>query len=85
MRTLYIKMAMEADAYTIGNYLKKQGFRVECLKGGERKGWSNGTFEFNDAVPRNVLMDIQGNLYFIDLQINNPERLNHYLSECNLQ
>jgi hypothetical protein len=37
-------MAMEADSYTIENYLKKQGFRNDYLKGGERKGWTNGTF-----------------------------------------
>ena len=35
----------------------------------------------SDAVPRNVLMDIQGNLYFIDLQINNPKRLYQYLAD----
>lgn len=60
----YIKMAMEADSYTIGG----------------RLGWTNDICEFNDAVPRNVLMDVQGNLYFIDLQINNPKRLYQYLA-----
>lgn len=77
----YVKMAMEADSYTIENYLRKRGFRKEYLQGGERKGWTNDVFEFNDAVPRNVLMDIEGNLYFIDLQINNPNRLKQYLAE----
>ena len=77
----YIKMAMEADSYTIGEYLKKRGFVQDYLKGSERKGWTNGTYEFSDAVPRNVLMDLQGNLYFIDLQINSPGRLDRYLSE----
>ncbi len=77
----FVKMAMEADSYTIENYLKKRGFKIEFLQGGERKGWTNGIFEFNDAVPRNVLMDIEGNLYFIDLQINNPKRLVQYLTE----
>lgn len=77
----YIKMAMEADTYTIENYLKRQGFRYEKLSVENKKGWTNGTFEFSDAVPRNVLMDIQGNLYFIDLQINNPQRLKQYLAQ----
>lgn len=72
---------MEADSYTIENYLKKQGFRYENLSVENKKGWTNGTFEFCDAVPRNVLMDVQGNLYFIDLQINNPARLSRYLTE----
>ena len=74
MQQPYIKMAMEADLYTIENYLKARGFKNEYLAIGGRKGWTNGVFEFNDAVPRNVLMDIKGNLYFIDLQINNPRR-----------
>ena len=77
----YIKMAMEADSYTIESYLKKQGFRYENLSVENKKGWTNDMFEFSDAVPRNVLMDIQGNLYFIDLQINNPERLKLYLAD----
>lgn len=77
----YIKMAMEADSYTIESYLKKQGFKYESLSVENKKGWTNGMFEFSDAVPRNVLMDIQGNLYFIDLQINNPRRLKQYLSQ----
>ena len=77
----YIKMAMEADSYTIESYLKKQGFRYESLSVENKKGWTNSMFEFSDAVPRNVLMDIQGNLYFIDLQINNPQRLKQYLAQ----
>ena len=72
---------MEADSYTIESYLKRQGFIYNNLSVENKKGWTNGTFEFCDAVPRNVLTDVQGNLYFIDLQINNPARLNKYLSE----
>ena len=81
MQQPYIKMAMEADSYSIENYLKARGFKNEYLSTGGRKGWTNGVFEFNDAVPRNVLMDIQGNLYFIDLQINNPGRLKQYIED----
>ena len=77
----YIKMAMEADSYAIGNYLIGKGFKNEYLQCGQRRGWTNGIFEFNDAVPRNVLMDVKGNLYFIDLQINNPTRLKRYLED----
>ena len=77
----FVKQSMEADSYTIENYLKKRGFRNEYLKTNDRKGWTNDVFEFNDAVPRNVLMDLHGDLYFIDLQINNPKRLSQYLSD----
>lgn len=77
----YVKMAMEADSYTIETYLKNHGYRQDFLSIGGRRGWTNDTYEFNDAVPRNVLMDIRGNLYFIDLQINNPQRLNQYLED----
>ena len=76
----YIKGATEADSYAIETFFEKAGYHKAKIFTGHT-GWTNGIYEIGDAVPRNVLMDVQGNLYFIDSNLNNIQRLSQQLSQ----
>lgn len=70
----YVQQAMETDQYTIDTFMKNAGYKNTTLQNG-RKGWANGVYEVGDVVPRNVLMDIHGTLYFIDADVVNAPRV----------
>jgi hypothetical protein len=65
----YVRAEREAAQEEIDDYLESNGFRETTLSDG-MPGWTNGEYEIWDAEPRNVLVDRDGNLYFIDTVVN---------------
>jgi hypothetical protein len=65
----YVRNPKKATQEQIDNYLIANGFRYTKLSDGF-SGWTNGKYELWDAEPRNVLVDKEGNLCFIDTVIN---------------
>ncbi|MDR2408003.1 MAG: hypothetical protein LBE13_07825, partial [Bacteroidales bacterium] len=57
----------------IDSYLQSQGFRKTIISDGE-EGWTNDKYELWDTDPRNVLVDKNGNLYFIDTVVNSVNK-----------
>ena len=71
----YVKNAKPASQNAIDDFLKSKGFKKSKISDGEI-GWTNGKYELWDAEPKNVLIDKEGNLYFIDTVVN------HVLSQA---
>ena len=74
----FIIAEREATMEEIVYSLESMGF-VSCLNG---EYFTNDEYDIFDALPNNVLMGIDGNLYFIDTIIyrNNDGNLNKYQS-----
>lgn len=66
LRQVRIEQARPATQVMIDTYMSALGFtRME----GEEGRFSNGTYEVWDVLPRNVLVDREGDLYVIDAEI----------------
>jgi hypothetical protein len=61
----YIIAEREATEEEIASYMNMLGFTMDCYD-----EFHNDKYIVFDAVPNNVLYGIDGDLYFIDTQIN---------------
>ena len=65
-----IKDAKPATTIEIDTYMSALGFTKENDEG----RYSNGTYVVWDVVPRNVLVDTDGDIYVVDAEIMNIEK-----------
>jgi hypothetical protein len=65
----YVNDAEYAEMRNIYIWLRDHGFNPARLTNG-MEGFTNGKYEISDVKPANVLVDNEGNLRFIDTDIN---------------
>ena len=73
MEQPYVPNYEYSSQLKIGSELDKMGFKKSVLGNGINKGfngYTNGIYELTDAKPQNVLIDENGKLHFIDLDIS---------------
>ncbi len=71
----YVHNATLATQQRIDEYLQEIGFEKTELSNG-LQGYTNSRYELSDAKPANVLVDENGDLRFIDLDISSSEYVN---------
>jgi hypothetical protein len=66
----YIESTIITTQSEIDDFLKNCGFKKTSKIQRGRPIWTNNNYEISDVVPLNVIKDIDGNLCFIDPDIN---------------
>ena len=64
-----VKNAVTATPIEIDTYMSALGFTKENDEG----RYANGTFIVWDVLPRNVLVDVDGDIYVVDAEIKKQE------------
>lgn len=79
LRQPYILSSREAKEEEIVNELEKLGFKSQM----EGEYFTNNVYDIFDASPNNVLVGVDGNLYFIDtiIYVSNADNVSTYHSQ----